>query len=423
MGVSGGGAGEHHYGGRSLLGVAPPPEASSPTFDAQRAHLERALVATTAVLLVASVSYIALTTIFGCLCAGSGAGRSSQRPDVAAEGTKRALEGIPVLVVQIISALLRFFCSRIPDANLLPAQDAICGAAARQPEEARRHINSWVAAATNNLIQSILPQGSVKSDTGLVVATAIYFKATWQAPFRKHATMESKFHRLDGAAVDAEFMRSSTGQFIATYEGFKVVKMPYAVAVFDRTNRTPRQQNDTAIPRDAPPLPDPLPQYSMLVVLPDARDGISTLEDKMVSSPSFLEEHMPEKVVEVGDFRVPKFKLCFHASAKGALQGLGIMAVFDPVAADVPDVVEDNGSPWPLFLEDVFHKAVIEVNDEGTEAAACCTVTVRVRGSSRRLEPPKRVDFVADHPFTFFMVEEMSGVILFAGHVLDPTMS
>ncbi|KAJ1290589.1 hypothetical protein BS78_02G255800 [Paspalum vaginatum] len=96
MRVGGGGAGEH-YAGRSLLGGAPPPEASSPSFDAQRAHLERALGATTAVLLFASVSYIALTTIFGCLCAGPGTGHS-QRPD---EGTKRALEEIPVVVVRV----------------------------------------------------------------------------------------------------------------------------------------------------------------------------------------------------------------------------------------------------------------------------------------------------------------------------------
>ena len=95
-----GGAREHYSSGRSLLG-APPVEA--PSFEAQRAHLERALGAATTVVFLASVSYVALTTVFGCLCAGAG-GRGSRRrdreqPAAAAEETKRALEEIPVVVV------------------------------------------------------------------------------------------------------------------------------------------------------------------------------------------------------------------------------------------------------------------------------------------------------------------------------------
>ncbi|CAN6195405.1 unnamed protein product [Urochloa humidicola] len=169
-----------------------------------------------------------------------------------------------------------------------------------------------------------------------------------------------------------------------------------------------------------PPLP---PRYSMLIFLPDARDDLSRLEDKMASSPGFLQKHTPEKRVEVGDFRVPKFKLSFYTSAKDALIDLGIRAVFDPAVADLPNMLEDDGRGDALFLGDVFHKAVIE-NEEGTEAAASTALNMRVYEArmSRRREP-KRVDLVADHPFTFFVLEEVSGTILFAGHVLDPTKS
>ncbi|RLN33573.1 Serpin family protein [Panicum miliaceum] len=292
----------------------------------------------------------------------------------------------------------------------------------RKPEEARAQINSWVKEKTSNLIDSILPEGSVEKDTRLVVATAIYFKGIWRTPFSKSLTKEHKFHLLDGGTVDAEFMRSYDHQFIATYKGFKVLKMPYAA--HDPMERLPAAARTTAVvPRDVPPPP---PQYSMVVFLPDARNGLSSLEDKLASSPGFLRRHTPDNsVVEVGDFRVPKFRLSFYASARGVFQDLGIKVVFDPAAADLTDMLEDQGpGEPPLFLGDVFHKAVIEVNEEGTEAAASTAfgmVVTEPLGSRRRR--PKRVDFVADQPFAFFVVEEVSGAILFAGHVLDPTKS
>ncbi|CAN6223951.1 unnamed protein product [Urochloa humidicola] len=305
-----------------------------------------------------------------------------------------------------------------------------------KPEEARKQINGWVAEKTSNLIDSILPEGSVKRETRLVIATAIYFKGIWETPFSKYLTKEHKFHLLDGGgAVDAQFMRSHSSQFVATYKGFKVLKMPYAVhnhpCLDDVDDMHAAAAATTAVvPRPMPssPPPPPPPRYSMLVFLPDARDGLWRLEEKMASSPgSFLQKHTPEKMVEVGDFRVPKFKLSFCTTAKGALRDLGITAVFDPAAADLPDMLEEEdgrGERRPLFLSDVFHKAVIEVNEEGTEAAVSTALNMRVCEArvSRRREP-KRVDFVADHPFTFFVLEEVSGAILFAGHVLDPTKS
>ncbi|CAL5054409.1 unnamed protein product [Urochloa decumbens] len=401
-----------------------------------------------------------------------------------------------------------------------------------KPEEARKQINSWVAKKTSNLIDSVLPPGMVKSNTRLVVATAIYFKGVWDTPFDKSLTREHKFHRLDGGAVDAQFMRSHDDQFIATYKGFKVLRMPYAVhdsfgglrpwraqrnpdlvgpvlatplffllmsaltsaltsssssssaspppprpaqppprpastrgrrrtrrraappAIHPLPSRRPRPARPAAIAAIAvaptfprpnrpppppgrrrprrPPRPQPPPgrptaaghpldrEYSMCVFLPDARDGLRSLEEEIAASgPGFLAEHMPRSRVEVGDFRVPKFKLSFYDSLKRVLEDLGVKAVFDPNRADLPDMVE--GSEEPLYLADVFHRAVIEVNEEGTEAAASTALLFLGKSCGPGYERPKPVDFVADHPFTFFVVEEVSGAILFAGHVLDPT--
>ncbi|EAY80433.1 hypothetical protein OsI_35614 [Oryza sativa Indica Group] len=271
------------------------------------------------------------------------------------------------------------------------------------PEEARKEINSWVAAATENLIDTILPPGSVSTDTGLVVTSAIYFNGTWQTPFRKQDTKKDKFHLLDGhGTVDADFMRTGEDQYIAAHDGFKVLKMPYA--------------HDHAAPQPSPRY------YSMYILLPDERDGLSSLEDRMAAAggggggEGFLSEHMPVRRVEVGEFRIPRFKLSFSRSVVRALRGVGVNAVFD--RAELPDMIEGE----PLRVSDVLHKAVIEVNEEGTEAAAATAVLME--GAARYAPPPPpREDFVADHPFAFFVVEESSGAVLFAGHVVDPTKS
>ncbi|KAL6890536.1 hypothetical protein ACP4OV_008791 [Aristida adscensionis] len=308
------------------------------------------------------------------------------------------------------------------------AAAASCRAVARavdflnKPEEATKQINSWVASATSNLIDSILAPGVVTSTTRLVLVSAIYFKGIWATPFHKLLTKEFKFHRLDGSAVDAEFMRSEKRQCIAVHEGFKVLKMPY------RAHRPLagdlRDAATSVVPKAVPPRPPP--QYSMCIFLPDTRDGLWSLEETMASSPGFLHGHLPSKPVEVGEFRVPKFKLSFATSLERVLQDLGVTAVFDPGRANLPDMLEDSGAGGvpdePLFLSDVVHKAVIEVNEEGAEAAAATACAMK--GASRHPKPrPVPVDFVADHPFAFFVVEEVSGAILFAGHVLDPTES
>jgi serpin B len=101
---------------------------------------------------------------------------------------------------------------------------------------------------------------------------------------------------------------------------------------------------------------------------------------------------------------------------KNVLRSLGLQAAFGG-GADFSDMVEDSHGDVRLQVEDVFHRAVVEVNEEGTVAAAATVVTMNLE--CRRPKPP--VDFVADHPFAFFIVEELSGAVLFAGHVLDPS--
>ncbi|KAF7074917.1 hypothetical protein CFC21_079729 [Triticum aestivum] len=267
-----------------------------------------------------------------------------------------------------------------------------------QPEDARKEINRWVAKATKKLIiiTSVLPRGSVHRDTRLVLTNAIYFKGKWDNAFSKSRTRDHTFHRLDGSTVQVPFMEGSSRDkyFVADRDGFKVLKLPYKKAAKSGGGA----------------------RYSMCIFLPTARDGLRSLADKMASgTPGFLFDNLPNWSSEV-KLRLPKFKLSFFCSMKKVLKGLGLRAAFSE-GADLSDMVEEDssGNTVRLRVDDVFHRAVVEVNEEGTEAAASTAMTLVFLCAS---EP---VDFVADHPFAFYIVEEVSRSVVFAGHVLDPS--
>nr|XP_020154037.2 putative serpin-Z5 [Aegilops tauschii subsp. strangulata] len=263
--------------------------------------------------------------------------------------------------------------------------------------EAVKQINAWAAAATNNLIDSVLTEQQVSTETDVVVANAVYFKATWDSPFRERNTEDDKFYRLDGTAFDVAFMQSGKKQYIACHQGFKVLKLDY---------------------RQGHVWSSPPASFSMCVFLPDDRDGLQGLVQRIASSPDFIRAHLPTRLVSVGDFKLPRFKLAFSADMSDILRRLGLHVA----GADMSNMVEDDGTGRPLALSGIVHKAVIEVNEDGTEAAAV-TAGLMCGCAPPPKTPPVLVDFVADHPFAFFVIEEESGAIVFAGNILEPSPS
>ncbi|KAL6619998.1 hypothetical protein ACP70R_035137 [Stipagrostis hirtigluma subsp. patula] len=284
-------------------------------------------------------------------------------------------------------------------------------------KKARKKINKWVSQSTNDLITEILPPDSVHSKTALVLANAIYFKGRWSKPFSKKCTEDRPFYRLDGSHVRAPFMSSRKDQFIAKHDGFKVLKLPYKMK-YSSSKKKSRHlwQEDDSHESDECNNSDEGAKFSICIFLPDTRNGLPGLVDKMVSSPSFLWDHLPRWRVKVSEFRLPKFKLSFSSEINGVLEAMGLQDAFDAGKADFFDMLEGS---LPLVVEQVFHKAMIEVNEEGTEAVASTAVTM----VKCCLSLSKPVTFVADHPFAFFVVEEVSGAVAFMGHVLDPTIS
>ncbi|KAM3328634.1 hypothetical protein ACQJBY_026025 [Aegilops geniculata] len=192
-------------------------------------------------------------------------------------------------------------------------------------------------------------------------------------------------------------MQSGKKQYIACHQGFKVLKLDY---------------------RQGHVWSSPPASFSMCVFLPDDRDGLRGLVQRIVSSPDFIRAHLPTRLVSVGDFKLPRFKLAFSADMSGILRRLGLHVA----GADMSNMVEDDGTGRPLALSGIVHKAVIEVNEDGTEAAAV-TAGLMCGCAPPLKTPPVLVDFVADHPFAFFVIEEESGAIVFAGNVLEPSPS
>jgi serpin B len=159
----------------------------------------------------------------------------------------------------------------------------------------------------------------------------------------------------------------------------------------------------------------------MFVFLPDTSDGMATMVDVITASPAFMYSILAEMKLRVVDLKLPKFKITFNwGNLKETLCQLGLTLPFSPEAADLRGMCNgdegDGKSRRPTFLTKVAHMAVVNVNEKGTEAGA---VAFHVRGGGG--PPPDLVEFTADHPFTFFIMEERSGVIVFVGHVLDPT--
>ncbi|KAM0839125.1 hypothetical protein ACQ4PT_060514 [Festuca glaucescens] len=241
-----------------------------------------------------------------------------------------------------------------------------------KPGEAGKRINAWVRASTNNLITEIVDPSGLCARTDLVLANAIYFKGKWRQPFNEEYTEEDEFHRLDGTAVEVSFMQDdSPRQRIACHRGFKVLQLDY------EEGRQPQAL------------------YSMCVFLPNTRKGLPRLTDRIAADPDFVRKHLPTGTVEVGEFRLPKFKLNFSTGMNGVLSDLGIKEAFQEGKADFYDMVADDGPGRRLTLQEVLHKAVIEVNEEGTEAAAVTACRMR-KLACRGDKLPKLVDFVAE---------------------------
>jgi serpin B len=275
-------------------------------------------------------------------------------------------------------------------------------------ETARERINRWVEQQTHERLQSPLEPGSVDSSTRLVLANAIYFKGNWAEPFHKANSYEGDFTTSEGTSAKVMFMAA------------REVRFRYAELLADGTRNEP-VLNPERMESHFKPNPDGLQvlelpyrghTLSMLVLLPKSPEGLAALEKKLTAD-TFTRwmDALQEQQVHVF---VPKFTLETTYDLPQTLSAMGMPAAFQPGGlTGLSDTPQAN----LLTLSEVIHKAFVDVNEEGTEAAAVTGITVVIQ--SARIEPPI-LEFRADHPFLFLVRDTQSRAILFLGRVMNP---
>ncbi|KAJ0615845.1 putative Serpin family protein [Helianthus annuus] len=263
----------------------------------------------------------------------------------------------------------------------------------RSAAEVADEVNLWAEKQTNGLIKELLPADEVSSLTRLIFANALYFKGTWSVPFDQERTKESDFYLLGGNKVQVPFMTNNEFKFVYEYDDFKVLDLPYLRGEERR-------------------------KFTMYFFLPDAKDGLQSLVQKIGSTSDFLDSHIRGQQVEVRRLLLPKFKIEFRFKVCDTLKELGLVLPF--TGEDGLTEMADSSAGERLHVSSIHQKSFMEVNEEGTEAAA---VTYEPdEGCAWNEEEPRKVDFVADHPFLFVIREDVTGVVLFMGQVIDPSV-
>ena len=247
-------------------------------------------------------------------------------------------------------------------------------------ESARQAINAWVEQQTNEKIKDLLPPKVLNALTRLVLVNAIYFKGFWDNQFKSRDTREMEFWLLTEVAVKVPMMHQEHQFGYWENDWLQIIEMPY------------KEES-----------------LSLILLLPKEKTGITDLEQKLNFENMMAWQSRLRKQKVIVFF--PKFKIESQFSLGQTLALMGMPDAFEPELADFSAMVGQK----ELYISAVIHKAFLEVNEEGSEAAAATGVVVSV--TSIAPSPPI---FKADHPFVFFIRDNKSQSILFLGRVLNP---
>jgi serpin B len=249
-----------------------------------------------------------------------------------------------------------------------------------QPDKARTRINDWVSKETEERIQDLIPDGGVNELTRLVLTNAIYFNAAWATQFDDADTAGGPFTLLDGSQLTVPMMNLTESFNYAVSDGYLAVELPY----------DGREMSMMIL----------LPEHGRLDVYERPLSG-ETL-DKLVAGMA------PQQV----KLTMPKFEFDAQFSLRDTLAEMGMPAAFS-ADADLTGMAAKR----ELFISDVFHKAFVKVDENGTEAAAATAVVVGLTA----FNPVEPIEVKVDRPFLFLIRDIKTGAILFLGRVVDPS--
>ena len=249
-------------------------------------------------------------------------------------------------------------------------------------------INQWVESKTHDKIKNLLSPDAVDQLTRLAITNAVYFNGTWAEPFDETKTKQEDFHVNDtNETVKVPMMKLDQTEFnyTETEEGLQVLQMPYQGG-----------------------------NLSMLILLPKDSSDIQTLERSLtVEDLAQWRSKLAEEQVIV---EMPKFKLDTSYDLVGMLADMGMPTAFTPKVADFTGITEQDSDM--MYLKAAIHKAFVDVNEKGTEAAGATGITASI--TSMPATPPPVYHFRADHPFVFMIQENDTGNILFMGKIVKP---
>jgi serpin B len=261
-------------------------------------------------------------------------------------------------------------------------------------EESRGKINLWVEDKTNQKIKNLIPEHALDPRppvfVALVLVNAIWFKGDWQSQFKKDATKNEPFWTSGTEKTDVPLMRQTEKYKYLAADGTQILELPYVGE-----------------------------KVSMVAILPKEKDGLGKMEAGLTAAQmakwlQVLDGQRGQKV----EVYLPRFKVTYGTKELGnSFKAMGMELPFDTLKADFSGM---NGVRPPddkaLRISKIFHQAFVDVNEEGTEAAAA-TAVVMAHGNS---PPPPLPVFRADHPFIFLIRDKTNGNILFMGRLAKP---
>uniref|UniRef100_A0A665U2Z8 Serpin domain-containing protein n=1 Tax=Echeneis naucrates TaxID=173247 RepID=A0A665U2Z8_ECHNA len=253
------------------------------------------------------------------------------------------------------------------------------------PEGARATINDWISNKTENRIQDTLPPGSLDSTTVLVLVNTIYFKGQWKNKFDSHNVFASDFHITQSLSCSVDMMFQETQFRYQFYpqDKVQVLEMPYS--------------GD---------------DITMVLILPSRDATLTQVVEENLDLTKLTKWLNGMKETNVA-LHVPRFRVEDSMSLREKLEAMGLTDLFSPEKASLPGMLDNGGGG--LFISDAFHKAFLEVTEEGSEAAAATGVVAVGRSINLNREV-----FLADRPFLLLIRESTINALLFIGRVVTP---
>lgn len=241
---------------------------------------------------------------------------------------------------------------------------------------AAKFMNTWIAKNTNHKIKNLISEKWLNSLTVMVLVNAVYFKGEWETKFDPSKTKKQHFFGDKNKVTQVNMMHIKLPVLYTTDKDYSAIALPYKGKKFE-----------------------------MVFILPKKIDGLNALEEK--SSSELLQHINSRFIMSAVQISIPKFVIESELDLIKVLPKLGITDIFNDAKSDFSHLIREHTDN--MYVSKAVHKVIVELSEEGTEAAAATTVVVQFRSAKPTMS------FTADHPFLFYIRNKESGTILFLG--------